>query len=58
MKIPRTVTMGLLLSLPIYGAIFLPKHWPPLAGNAGGIMGTVVFLMVQAILTGHAPTLG
>jgi len=34
MKIHRTVPMALLISLPIFGAIFLPKHWGPLAGLA------------------------
>jgi len=32
MKIHRTVPMALLISLPIFGALFLPKHWGPLAG--------------------------
>jgi len=32
MKIPRTIPLALLISLPIFGAIFLPKHWAPLAG--------------------------
>lgn len=31
MKIPRTVPIGLLLSLPIFGVILLPKHWTPMA---------------------------
>ena len=32
MKIHRTVPMALLISLPIFGPLFLPKHWGPLAG--------------------------
>lgn len=32
MKIHRTVPMALLISLPIFGLLFLPKHWGPLAG--------------------------
>ncbi len=42
MKIPRTIPLALLISLPIFGVIFLPKYLAPLAGLtlfAKGMLG-------------------
>ena len=55
MKTPRTVFLGLLISLPIFGAALLPRYWAPFARQsifAKGIeaYGMVVLLSVIAMV--------
>ncbi len=55
MKIPRTIPLALLISLPIFGAIFLPKHWGLLAGLSLFTKGMLAYgLMVLLSLVAMA----
>jgi len=52
MRIPRTVPMGLLISLPIFGAIFLPKHGALLAGHSIFAKGMLAYGLVVLLSLG------
>ncbi len=58
MRIPRTVPMGLLLSLPICGVIFLPKYWTPMAGHSLFAKGMLAYGLVVLLSLGAMASVG
>ncbi len=50
--------MGLLISLPIFGAMFLPKHWSPLAGLPTFTKSMLAYGLVMLLSTGTMAVFG
>ncbi len=58
MKIPRTIPLGLLISLPIFGALFLPKYWAPLAALPSFTKSMLAYGLVALLSTGAMALFG
>ena len=58
MKIPRTVPVGLLLSLPIFGIILLPKHSAALAGQSLFLKGMLAYGLLGLTTAGAMACFG
>jgi hypothetical protein len=52
MKIPRTIPLALLISLPIFGSIFLPKHWGQLADLTLFTKGMLAYALMVLLSIG------